>query len=1031
MPDSTDQGTHILTFLYTDIEGSTRLWEGFPDTAEALVARQEGIVRGAVESQRGWVFRTVGDGLCAAFANASQAVQAALQAQLALHAEAWGDAGPLRVRMALHTGEAEKHGSDYSGSSLNRIGRLLGLAHGGQALLSGATQLLVRDALPQGVTLQDLGEIRLRDLTNPERIFQLCHPSLPADFPSLSSLDRHPNNLPTQTTALVGRQAELAEVLDRLCSPQVRLLTLIGPGGTGKTRLSLQAAAELVGRFKDGVYFVDLAPIRDPAAVLPAIARTIGIRETSQRPLVDEMKEQLKDREMLLLLDNLEQVTGVAPQLAELLQSGSHLKMLVTSREALHLRAEQLLPVPPLSLPPSGLKQIISLETLAGSEAVRLFVERAQAVRPGFQLTQDNAAAVAEICRRLDGLPLAIELAASRVRLFSPQALLERLESHSRLLSGGARDLPARQQALRDTIGWSYQLLDETSQSLFQVVSVFPGGGTVEAIEAVAGQTPRLRDMDIFDGLAALVDKSLLRQSSQLDGETHLGMLGTIREYAAEKLAEETAFQAETLRAHAAYFAAFSQRQWEGMRGTLGTPNLDQMAAEIENLRAAWRYWVTQADLEQLGKFIDGLWLLYDTRGWMHAMIDLTNDLLKVLEANPPTPELARQEIVLQASLASALLSTKGYVSDEVEQAYTRTLQLIEQQGEIPELLPVLRGLARYYSYRGDFDKAVRVGEHALRLADQLDDNQMRLVGHLTLGTNYAFTTDILLGLEHLEKGIACYKPGSHHLGRFRSGTDPGVACYITSSMILWMVGYPEKALARAIEAVDITTRQQHPFSMAYSLFHTSLLHLWSGKVQAAEGYVHRLLDLAEEYDFTIWTAVGTCLHGSILVNLDQHEQGLQQIQWGMERYLGLKSPPIFWSMLVYNQAQAYLQTGQAQKGLDLLFENMASLDPSNEGALLADFYRLLGDLLLGVTPNNGAEAENWYQQALQIARQHKVHTPALRAGVSLGRLWQEQGKHDQARQVVGEVYGVMTEGFELADMVEAKGLLEEWIRQS
>ena len=310
MPESTDQGPHILTFLYTDVEGSTRLWEQYPDTAEAFVARQEGILQEAIESQRGWIFRTVGDGLCAAFANASQALQAALQAQLALHTEAWGEAGPLRVRMALHTGEAEKHGADYSGGSLNRIGRLLGLAHGGQTLISGATQLLVRDALPKSVSLLDLGEIRLRDLAHPERLFQLCHPSLPADFPPPASLDRHPNNLPTQATALVGREAELAQILERLCSPQLQLLTLIGPGGTGKTRLGLQAAAELVGRFKDGVYFVDLAPIRDAEAVLPVIARTIGIRETSYRPLMEELPDQLKDQEMLLLLDNLDQVTA-------------------------------------------------------------------------------------------------------------------------------------------------------------------------------------------------------------------------------------------------------------------------------------------------------------------------------------------------------------------------------------------------------------------------------------------------------------------------------------------------------------------------------------------------------------------------------------------------------------------------------------------------------------------------------------------------------------------------------------------------
>jgi len=1030
MPESTDQGTHILTFLYTDIEGSTRLWEQYPDTVETLISRHEQILHEAVETNRGWVFRTVGDGLCAAFANASQALQSALQAQLDLHSADWGEMGHLKVRMALHTGEAEKHGSDYSGGSLNRIGRLLALAHGGQVLLSGATQLLVRDALPEGVSLQDLGEIRLRDLAHTERLFQLCHPGLPAGYPPPASLDRHPNNLPTQATALVGREAELAEVLERLCSPQVRLLTLIGPGGTGKTRLSLQAAAELVGRFKDGVYFIDLAPIRDAEDVLPVIARTIGIRETSYRPLMEELQDQLKDQEMLLLLDNLEQVTAAAPHLAELLQAGSHLKMLVTSREALRLRAEQLLPVPPLSLPPSDLKQT-SLDTLARFEAVRLFVERAQAVRPGFQLTENNAAAVAEICRRLDGLPLAIELAASRVRLFSPQSLLERLESHSRLLSGGARDLPARQQALRDTIGWSYHLLDEHAQSLFQLVSVFPGGGTVEAIEAVARQAPRLQGLDIFDGLADLLDKSLLRQSSQKDGDTRLGMLETMREYAAEKLAEEAGFQAEALRTHAAYFADFSQRQWEGMRDSSGQPDLGQMATEIENLRSAWHYWVEQTDLEQLGKFIDGLWLLYDTRGWMHAMIDLTNDLLKVLEANPPTPELARQEIVLQASLASALLSTKGYVSDEVEQAYVRTFQLIEQQGEIPELLPVLRGLARYYSYRGEYEKAIHIGEYTLSQGERLQDKDMQVVGHLTLGTNYSFSKQPKLGLEHLEKGIACYDPQLKRSRRFRAGADPGVACYITSSMILWMLGFPERALHRGAEAVKLTGRLNHPFSQAYALFHTGLLHLWTRQPEAADGYAHRLLDLAGEYDFPVWQAVGGCLHGSAQVAMGRVEPGLEQLQQGMHTYQGLNTPPIFWSLLIYNQAQAYLQAGKAQQGLNLLFENLKSLDPSNEGALLAEFYRLIGELHLGISPQNTVEAENWFQQSLHIAQEFGVRMLALRTGLSLGRLWQDQGKHEQARQVVGEIYGAMTEGFDIADMVEARGLLGEYFQQN
>ena len=375
-------------------------------------------------------------------------MRACLIAQHGLQDEPWGEMGRLRERMGLHVGEAQPRGGDFYGPAVNRAARLMSAAHGGQVLLSAVAASLVLDVLPEGAALRDLGEHRLKDLARPEHVFQLLHPDLQADFPPLATLNHRPNNLPAQPTALIGREVELGEVIKRLSSEGVRLLTLTGPGGIGKTRLALQAAAELIDRFEDGVYFVDLAPIRDAEAVPSAIAQTLGLRGTSDRPLFDELKGQLRARQMLLLLDNFEQVTAAASQVVELLRDCPQLKLLVTSREALHVRGEYVYPVPPLALPKVDAK-LPAIEQLTQYEAVRLFIERAQAVKPDFQVTNENAPAVAEICVRLDGLPLAIELAAARIRLFSPQALLERLGSRLKLLRGGARDLPVRQQTLR------------------------------------------------------------------------------------------------------------------------------------------------------------------------------------------------------------------------------------------------------------------------------------------------------------------------------------------------------------------------------------------------------------------------------------------------------------------------------------------------------------------------------------------------------------------------------------------------------
>ena len=471
------------TFLFTDLEGSTRLWQQYPEAMKTVLARHDELVQAAVEAANGQIVKSTGDGCHAVFAAAEDSLAACITAQQGLLSESWPETGPLRVRMGLHLGEAQQRGGDFYGTAVNRAARLMSAAHGGQILLSAAVAGKVADHLPQGVTLRDLGQHRLKDLQRPDHIYQLVHPQLPDDFPPISSLNLLPNNLPSQPTLFVGRQEALREINELLRGQGVRLLTLIGPGGTGKTRLGLQAAADLSEQFIDGIYFIDLAPVRDPSLVPAAIARTIGLHESSNGSMLDELKEQLREKRMLLLLDNFEQVTAAAVQVADLLQHCPHLTFLVTSREALHVRGEYRYPVPPLGLPEvNGHRR--TLHELAQYEAVQLFVERAQAVKPQFELKAENAAAVAEICRRLDGLPLAIELAAARIRLFSPEALRQRLSNRFKLLRGGARDLPARQQTLRDTIDWSYDLLADDEKTLFAVVSIFLGF-TFGAVEAV------------------------------------------------------------------------------------------------------------------------------------------------------------------------------------------------------------------------------------------------------------------------------------------------------------------------------------------------------------------------------------------------------------------------------------------------------------------------------------------------------------------------------------------------------------------
>jgi predicted ATPase len=562
------------------------------------LARHDALVCQAIATHHGVVFKTTGDGVHAALESAPDALAAALAAQRALQTEAWAPPGPLRARMALHTGVAEERDGDYFGPALNRMARLLATGHGGQILVSRATHELVCDHLPPDVALRDLGVHYLKDLARPEHIFQLIAADLPTDFPPLETLDRHPNNLPVQPTPLIGRDAEVASLCSLLRRSDVCLVTLSGPGGVGKTRLALQVAAELLDDFDDGAYFVDLAPIGEVALVAPTIAQTLGVRETGNRRLLDSLKDYLREKQVLLVLDNFEHVVAAAPVVAEVLAAAPRLSVLVTSRVALHLRGEKEVVASPLALPDP--QRLPPLAVLSQYAAVELFIERALDVQPNFAVTNENAPAVAEVCYRLDGLPLAIELAAARIKLFAPQTLLARLEKRLPLLTGGARDLPTRQQTLRNTIDWSYELLNAGEQTLFRRLAVFVGGCTLEAAQVICNVEGELA-WDVVDGLAALLDQSLVQQGDGPDGEPRFTMLETIREYALEQL--EAHSEADAVRRrHAEYYLALAETAQPQFQRAERYRWSERTESEHYNLRAALAWALEGGDVEIGGR---------------------------------------------------------------------------------------------------------------------------------------------------------------------------------------------------------------------------------------------------------------------------------------------------------------------------------------------------------------------------------------------------------------------------------------------
>jgi predicted ATPase/class 3 adenylate cyclase len=797
-PDARELPTGTVTFLFTDIEGSTRLLQDLGDRYGAVRDQHAAILRRAIRGGEGVEVSTAGDSFFAAFASPVAAVRAAAAAQRGLAGHRWPAGFPVRVRMGLHTGEGALGGDNYSGIDVNRAARIAATASGGQVIVSDATRVLVEQDVPAGVSLRDLGVHRLRDLNLPMRLHDLVVEGLPADFPAPRTLDARPGNLPAQLTSFVGREQASAEVVRLL--GRSRLVTLTGAGGTGKSRLALHVAERLRPGYRDGAFFADLSTVTDPALVPSALARALGVPE-SGRPVLEAVCDHLRDRQLLLVVDNFEQVARAGPVIERLLVAAPGIRALVTSRVTLALRGEQELVVSPLG----------------SEEATALFVERAQAVRPEFRLTAENAPAVAEIAARVDGLPLAIELAATRTKVLTPAQMLARLQRRLTLLTTGARTLPDRQRTLRGAIAWSHDLLPEAERRLFARLSAFAGGWTLESAEAVCD--PEGLGLDILDGLASLVDQSLVLRTEPTAGHLRFSMLETIREFGQERLADDGDLE-RVGRRHAEHFLDLAIAAEPHLTGADQGDWLDRCDTEQANLRAGLRWATDAGEAGRAQEAAGALWRFWQQRGHLAEGRRWLEEVLAMPSGRAPTPARAK-------ALAGA--GGIAWWQEDIAAArgfYEEALAIERELGDPARTADALYNLAFVAGAERDFEGSFRLFEESLELFRRAGDE-----AGVARAAWMTVIRDLVAGrwegpLANAEETVASWRRAGE---RFRLGDG-----LVWLAVVYARAGRPADARAAIREAVELFGEADSPMGMVSVLLGLSYLARWEERYEDA-----------------------------------------------------------------------------------------------------------------------------------------------------------------------------------------------------
>ncbi|MBW3588796.1 MAG: tetratricopeptide repeat protein [Actinobacteria bacterium] len=952
--------TGTVTFMMTDVQGSTQLWNEHPEGMREAMTRHHQIIHEAIETNNGGRPRDQGEGdsILGAFARATDAVTCAIQVQRALADEPWPEGTPISVRAALHTDEAElRQDGNYLGLALSHCARLRAIAHGGQTLVSQATRELVGDRLPDGSYLKSLGPHRLKDLAVPQDVYQLCHSALLDDFPPLLSLELFPNNLPIQLTSFVGREMELREVAKLLKAN--RLVTLTGSGGSGKTRLALQAAADVLEDHSDGVWFIDLAAISDPELVPSGIASELGLKaeggsavestlaaSSAARPenLVQRLKDYIHWRDMLLLVDNCEHlISDVAEILESLLRACPNLRVLTTTREPLGISGEATYRVPSLSVP--NPKNTLSTEELSEFEAVRLFLDRAALVKNDFEIDAQNGPAVAQICRRLDGIPLAIELAAARVKALSPEQIAARLDDQFRLLTGGSRTSLERQQTLRAAVDWSYRLLSESERTLLRRLSAFAGEFSLDAAEKVCADAS-LSEHDVLDLVAQLLDKSLVMMQAEV-GEPRYSQLETIRQYAREKLLESGEGEA-TRERHRDFYLELAERAHTELEGREVARWLEVLDQEKDNLRAALEWSLADDNPERGLRIAGALGSYWDIRGGhREGLVWLEQFLSKPGKADP-------------AVRAKALREAGSFTGPR------------------------------------DINSAVRLTEEALELSKQVGDLSGLSRGKLNRSIGLFFEGEVEAAISTLEEAVSLARQANDQFAEGHS--------FFWLGNIAHMRGDHAKSKEYFEEAMKVARAVGTPLGIARSLYALAREAHWDGDFTQEKVLLEESLALARETGDT--AAIFQLLSSLTWIAEASGDDSLGAVLWEEASQIVRESGDVFWLNHLASEAN---RRGAYDEALTLFLECLSryrelgatdgiALELNNAGWLAF----LQGDL---------ERSRSLLEEAISIHRNNprrKVHLAS--STHSLGEVLRVSGDLDGARALLEQSLTLSTE---------------------